>query len=150
MSPKYLQYFLFFLGSLFPITSFAQGSEIDTSTWHTQPGIVGTIILCIIVLLVFAFIMILRLGKLLNVSEKAREKQRLKDLKNASIDTGTGPSDGPVRTSQQEGGFQLVGDELAGQRPVVIRQGLVQKVTHNPNNPLADEKKMGNIKVQTD
>src|SRR5690554_5535108 len=102
MNPKNTQYFLFFLGSLFPVVSFAQGSEIDTSTWHTQPGIVGTIILCIIVLLVFAFIMILRLGKLLNVSEKAREKQRLKDLKNALIEADSGYSDGPVKLGTQE------------------------------------------------
>lgn len=150
MNLKNVQCFLFFLGLLFPVVSFAQAPEIDTSTWQTQPGIVGTIILCIIVLLVFAFIMILRLGKLLNVSEKAREKQRFKDLKNTLVKTDSGQSEGLLNPGQEEGGFQLRGDELAGQRPVAIRQGLVQKVTHNPNYPLADEKKMGNIKVQTD
>src|SRR5690606_4756838 len=129
MNLKSIQCFLFFLWLLSPVASFARGTEIDTSTWHTQPGIVGTIILCIIVLLVFAFIMILRLGKLLNVSERAREKQRLKDLKNAVIETDSGKSDGPVELGQQQGGVQSTGDELAGARPVVSRQGLVQKVT---------------------
>ena len=46
-----------------PVDSFAQ-SEINIDLWYTQPGIIGTIVLCIIVLLVFSLIMILRISKL--------------------------------------------------------------------------------------
>jgi len=60
-----IQTFFFLLGLFgFPAASFAQESGINTDLWYTQPGIIGTIVLCIIVLLVFSLIMILRISKL--------------------------------------------------------------------------------------
>jgi cytochrome c oxidase cbb3-type subunit 1 len=143
---------LFFLTWLLclPVASFAQEDEINTSLWYTQPGIIGTIVLCIIVLLVFSLILTLRIGKLLNVSDKARDKEKINSIKDAIINSNSKEIDEILQVRQQAGRYQLAGDELAGQGPMVLRKGLVQKVTHNPDYPLADEKKMGKIKVETD
>ncbi|MEX2594295.1 MAG: cbb3-type cytochrome c oxidase subunit I [Anditalea sp.] len=132
-----------------PADCFAQ-SEINTDLWYTQPGIIGTIVLCIIVLLVFSIIMVLRISKLLNVSDKTEEKENIQQIKDAIINIDSKEIDEILQLRQQSGRYQLIGDELAGKGPVALRRGLVQKITHNPNYPLADEKKMGKIKIETD
>ena len=133
--------------SFLPGASLAQGTEINTDLWYTQPGIIGTIVLCIIVLLVFSFILTLRIRKLLNVSDNAKKRNEInKFIVNRDFQYGNeGLQEGPHAHQ-----YQLTGDELAGQEEVILRHGLVQQITHNPNSPLADEKKMGKIKVETD
>src|SRR5690606_15754858 len=134
----------------FPVISFAQESEINTDLWYTQPGIIGTIVLCIIVVLVFSIIMILRISKLLNLSDKKEKQENDQQIKDAIINIDSREVDEILQLRQQSGRYKLKGDELAGQSPLSPRQGLVQKVTHNPNYPLADEKKMGKIKIETE
>lgn len=147
MNLKIIKSSFLLLGLYLPVVSVAQQSEVDTSTWLSQPGIIGTVFLCVIVLLVFAFIMILRLGKLLNVSERARDREIIKV---APADNDFNAEEGSAQVRQQENRLLAVHEQIAAPIPLVYRQGLVQKVTHNPDFPLADEKKMGNIKVETD
>lgn len=131
-----------------PVAAFAQ--DIDTDSWYTQPGIIGTIGLGIVVLLIFAFIMVLRIRKLWNISEKTEERRNIQQIKDAIINLDSKEVDEILRIRQQSGQYQLVGDELGGKETLALRHGLVQKVTHNPNFPLADEKKMGKIRIETD
>lgn len=151
MIPPKIQFLIFLTWLLFlPVASFAQESDINTNLWYTQPGIIGTIILCIIVLVVFSLIMALRINKLLNISEKEKRKVDINEFRDSIINSDSPEIDELLKARQESGRYQLTGDELAGQGPLVFRKGLVNKVTHNPNYPLTDEKKMGKIKVETD
>src|SRR5690606_37410156 len=51
---------------------------------------------------------------------------------------------------KKAGLYRLKGNELSGIGPVQDTRGLVDKVTHNPDNPFVDEKKPGKINLQTD
>jgi cytochrome c oxidase cbb3-type subunit 1 len=147
--PKITQAIPILLGfSLLPSLSSAQSNEINTDLWYTQPGIIGTIVLCIVVLLVFCLIMALRIRKLLNVSDKVSEKGKAHLIKTSIIDSDF--QEGNEILQEQGDRLHSSRSESVGQEPVALRQGLVQKITHNPNFPLADEKKMGKIKVETD
>src|SRR5699024_6689464 len=42
------------------------------------------------------------------------------------------------------------GSELSGEDLAQDSRGLIDKVTHNPENPFVDEKKMGKLNLQTD
>src|SRR5690606_28685550 len=126
-------------GLYLPVVSVAQQPEVDTSTWLSQPGIIGTVFLCVIVLLVFAFIIILRLGKLFNICVRARDREISKD---APAGNEFNADEGYVQVRQQENRLLAVHEQIAATIPLVYRQGLVQKVTLNPDFPRADEKKM--------
>src|SRR5690606_16778525 len=88
--------------------------------------------------------------KLLNFSDKKEKQENDQQIKDAIINIDSREVDEILQLRQQSGRYKLKGDELAGQSPLSPRQGLVQKVTHNPNYPLADEKKMGKIKIETE
>ena len=133
--------------SLLPSLSLAQSNEINTDLWYTEPGIIGTIVLCIVVLLVFCLIMALRIRKLMNVSERVNKNSRAHQTAVPIAETGSQENE---RLKEQGDRLHLTGSESVGQEPATVREGLVQKITHNPNFPLADEKKMGKIKVETD
>src|SRR5690606_26175577 len=108
-----------------PVAAFAQ--DIDTDSWYTQPGIIGTIGLGIVVLLIFAFIMVLRIRKLWNISEKTEERRNIQQIKDAIINLDSKEVDEILRIRQQSGQYQLVGDELGGKETLALRHGLVQK-----------------------
>lgn len=148
MKTQLIQTILFLpLLSFFPNGSFAQGTEINTELWYTQPGIIGTILLCIVVLIVFSFILTLRIKKLLNISDDAKERDEIRK----SIHHHSSQLDNKdLHENMYSSPYQVAENELARQGQVVLRQGFVQKITHNPNFPLVDEKKMGKIKVETD
>src|SRR5690606_4612973 len=147
MKTQLVQTILFLpLLSFFPNGSFAQGTEINTELWYTQPGIIGTILLCIVVLIVISFILTLRIKKLLNISDDAKERDEIRK----SIHHHSSQLDNKdLHENMYSSPYQVAENELARQGQVVLRQGFVQKITHNPNFPLVDEKKMGKIKVET-
>src|SRR5690606_5936099 len=121
--------------SVLPSLSLAQSNEINTDLWYTEPGIIGTIVLCIVVLLVFCLIMALRIRKLMNVSERVNENSRAHQTAVPIAETGSQENE---RLKEQGDRLHLTGSESVGQEPATVREGLVQKITHNPNFPLAD------------
>lgn len=135
---------------LSPLTLQAQETAIDTSSWYTQPGIIGTMVLCIIVLVVFSIISVIRIGKLLNVSERAKAKNQERELKDAIINADSAEIDSLLESRRKSGSYKLKGNELAGAGVIKDSRGLVNQVTQDPNNPFVDEKKIGKISFQTD
>lgn len=144
-------YFFLILFAFCPVVLHGQSTQqIDTATWYSQPGIIGTLVLCIIILVVFSIIAAIRIGKLLNVSENADKKKAEKELKDAIINADLSEIDELLKERQQSGRYKLQGNELAGSGTIKDSRGLVNQVTLDPNNPLVDEKKIGKISFQTD
>src|SRR5690606_5835332 len=135
---------------LLPITLLAQGTTIDTSSWYTQPGIIGTMVLCIIVLIVFSFISVIRIDKLLNVSNRAKSKNQERELKDAIVNSDSAEIEELLESRRKSGRYKLKGNELAGAGAIKDNRGLINQVTQDPNNPFVDEKKIGKISFQTD
>lgn len=135
---------------LFSFPLFAQDTKVSTESWYTQPGIIGTAVLCIIVLIVFALIFVIRINKLLRISEKRKSKLEARELHEAIINADAWEVDELLQNRQQAGRYQLRGDELSGPAGLKDSRGLVHKITQNPNNPFVDEKKIGKISFQTD
>lgn len=129
----------------------AQSSQpIDASSWYTQPGIIGTMVLAIIILIIFALISVARISKLLRTSEQINQKQLDNELQESIINLPSDEVDKLLEARKKGGQYKLKGDELSGLGPVQDKRGLVDKVTHNPDNPFVDEKKPGKINLQTD
>lgn len=141
----------FLLYAMLPLTAFAQRAEaLDTTSWYMQPGIIGTMVLSILILVVFAILAAIRIGKLLRVSENAKMKLEEKELHETIINFKSEEVDKLLLSRQQAGLYKLKGSELSGDNLANDARGLVDKVTHNPENPFVDEKKPGKINLQTD
>ena len=126
--------------NLTPFSSLiGQAQTIDTSDWYLQPGVIGTIVLCAIVLVVFALISAVRISKLMGVAEKARERKSmvLEDKTVGSQDIGK-----PVGVLSEEDRIKATADQGV--------EGFVDRITTSPGNPIVEEKKMGKLRFQTD
>lgn len=137
--------------AFFPMILHGQSTQqINTDTWYSQPGIIGTLVLCIIILVVFSIIAVVRISKLLNVAENTDKKKAEKEIKTAIINAHLPEIDELLKERQQSGRYKLAGNELAGSGSINDSRGFVNQVTLDPNNPLVDEKKTGKISFQTD
>src|SRR5690606_8591551 len=144
-------YFFTSLLALCPVLLHGQSTQqINTDTWYSQPGIIGTLVLCIIILVVFSIIAVVRIGKLLTVSENVDKKKADKELKDAIINADLSEIDELLKESQQSGRYKLQRTELSGSGTIKDSRGLVNQVTLDPNNRLVDEKQIGKIGFQTD
>ncbi|WP_226333998.1 cbb3-type cytochrome c oxidase subunit I [Echinicola marina] len=132
-------------------TVIAQGKvEIDTSTWSTQPGVIGTVLLSVLVLVVLAYLMVVRLNKLMNVSEKVKWTNEREDLKSVLINLEREEVDELLERRKKAGLYRLRGNEIGGELNFKDEKGLIRKITKSPHNPLVDDKKSGKLKVETD
>src|SRR5690554_330595 len=131
-------------------TSFGQPRpNPSTENWITSPGILGTLLLIGIVLLVAILIIYYRISEYVNrlrqkdeLEDKTRLTEKLIGLNETEIDT-------ILEKRKAALTYNLSGNELGSSTTADDKRGVVTKVTHEPNNPVVDEKKRTLINIQT-
>lgn len=133
----------------FPISLMAQNNGVDTDNWIANPGIIGTIVLIIIVLVVAMLILLARLNKYVSsMSKKQVDKKRLA-FSEELIGLEDGEIDDILENRKKAGNYRLNGDELGSKNKASDEKGLIHNLTRRPDNPLFDEKKRSNIRLET-
>lgn len=121
----------------------------DTDNWFLSPGIIGTLILAAVVALVAVLIVSIRFIGYMDTLKK-REQARQKAAFSDELPGLSGPElDALLQKRRQTPGYRLSGDELGGSGAAVDERGIVLKVTHDPDNPLVDEKKKAVLSIET-
>lgn len=123
-------------------TSFGQPRpNPSTENWITSPGILGTLLLIGIVLLVAILIIYYRISEYVNrlrqkdeLEDKTRLTEKLIGLNETEIDT-------ILEKRKAALTYNLSGNELGSSTTADDKRGVVTKVTHEPNNPVVDEKR---------
>lgn len=127
----------------------AQSGKIDTENWLTSPGVVGTMILIAIVLVIAILIVVARLNSYISrLNERKQLKQRLQfseELTNLDDED----IDSILEKRKQSLKYKLKGSELGSENAAEDKKGLIQAVTNEPNNPIAEEKQGGVDKLET-
>lgn len=140
--------FLLFL-LLNPVGLWAQTEAVDTSNWIISPGVVGTLVLIAIVIVAAIFILTARLNHYISsLNEKKRQKQKQESLEEL-INLEESEIDAVLELRKKALKYQLTGNELGGGNEATDDKGLINKVTHKPENPLVDEKKRSPIAIET-
>src|SRR5690606_6653932 len=104
----------------------AQSSQpIDASSSYTQPGMIATMMLAIIILIIFALISVARISKLLRTSEQINQKQLDNELQESIINLPSEDIDKLLEERKKAGLYRLKGNELSGIGPVQDTRGLV-------------------------
>lgn len=142
--------YLLMLILLFSHAAFAQPtSNPDTSNWFLSPGIIGTIVLIFIVLAVVVVIVSMRLSAYLDMmNHKAKSKKKL-TFSEELIDMDEAEIDNILERRKAALKYRLTGKELGSQETANDTKGIVSKVTHEPENPLFDEKKKTRLNMET-
>ncbi|MDF9801374.1 cytochrome c oxidase cbb3-type subunit 1 [Catalinimonas alkaloidigena] len=143
----YLITFLFPLPKLNSLL--LQANTIDTENWLTSPGVIGTLVLIVIVIVVGILILMARLNSFLGRQkdkqvrkQKSQWNEELVNLEQSEIDT-------ILERRKRAHKYQLKGEELGSAYDVSDEKGLIHKVTHKPENPIADEKKSAAEAIET-
>lgn len=121
----------------------------NPDNWMTSPGIIGTILLMVIVLVIAILILTIRASgyfeHLRNKSERKKKNEfneQLLELKNDDIDS-------ILQQRKKAVDYRLSDTELGTGLEADDHRGIVAGVTHDPNNPLVDEKKKSSITYDT-
>ena len=134
---------------LTPSLSFAQSSSNYSDDWVLSPGIVGTIILLIIVLLVTFFILSVKLNGYLDALKKKKLGQRNLEFNEELWKLDSDEIDEVLEQRKKALTYKLRGDELGSENKVRDSKGLIQRVQKNPGNSFFDEKKKTPLSIET-
>jgi cytochrome c oxidase cbb3-type subunit 1 len=133
---------------LFWVPAMAQES-VDTENWMASPGIIGTIALIVIVLVVAVIILLARLNSYISkLRKKQMDKQRI-EFSDELVALEEGEIDEILERRKKAKRYKLKGDELGSSNKAQDKKGLIHNLTSEPENPLFDEKKKSNIRLET-
>lgn len=127
-------------------TSFGQTS---TENWVFNPGILGTIALIVLVLLVLVLIVYFRISAYITRLNEKQEATRKLEFSEALIGLKQAEIDVILEKRKAALDYRLSGKELGSGLPVEDTRGVIAGVTHEPANPLVDEKKRTKLDLET-
>ena len=117
--------------------------------WWSSPGIIGTLLLIALISLVAIIIIASRLSALFHTIQNKAESQKSESLKSELVNWTEEDLDLVLEKRKSAKRYRLTGNELTGGGSYDDSRGLVAKVTHDPENPLVDEKKRETIRMET-
>ena len=137
---------LFFLLALGLAAIPAHAEKIDTQGWYAEPGIIGTLVLSVIVIMVFVVILVIRLGNTVHRAAKHTDIKERAKLKEAILNLDAKEVDSLLMQRQKAHTYKRP-PSLAGPDEAVDERGLISRITGNPANRFYHEKKK-NLSVQ--
>lgn len=117
--------------------------------WWSSPGIIGTALLIALVSLVAILIIGSRLSALFRGLQNRAESRKKETLKSELVNWEEEDLDWILEKRKAAKKYQLTGTELTGKGNSDDSRGLIAKVTHDPENPLVDEKKKETLRMGT-
>ncbi len=127
-------------------TSFAQG---NTENWALNPGVLGTLGLIVIVLLVLVLIVYFRVSEFISRIRNTAEAEKKRKLSEALVELEGAEIDAILEKRKAALAYRLSGQELGSVLTAEDTRGVIAGVTHEPGNPLVDEKKRTKLDLET-
>lgn len=131
---------------LCPVLSFGQGS---TKNWMLNPGVLGTLALIVLVLLVLVLIVYYRVSEFISGSRHKEEAARKLEFSESLVGLNQAEIDVILEKRRAALGYRLSGQELGSEVAAEDKRGVIAGVTHEPRNPLVDEKKRTRLDLET-
>ncbi|HSI76621.1 MAG TPA: cbb3-type cytochrome c oxidase subunit I [Lunatimonas sp.] len=121
----------------------------DTSNWMTSPGIIGTILLIVTVLIIAIFILIVKASAYFSHLQTKTERNKNNEFSERLLDMNEAEIATILEKRKNSASYRLSDNELGSSLEVDDPRGIIAGVTHEPNNPLVDEKKKSPITYDT-
>ncbi len=144
------QYYTTLAILLLPLLTLAQQApNPDAKSWITSPGIIGTIGLAAIVVLIATLILSYRISGYIESIRKKNWKDSKTEFSEELLSMDEGDIDNILVQRKQALKYKLHGNELGQSANPTDTRGVVVAVSHDPQNPLVDEKKRSPINIET-
>ncbi|MDD2982654.1 MAG: cbb3-type cytochrome c oxidase subunit I [Crocinitomicaceae bacterium] len=138
------------LMTFLPSILMAQGStDLSTENWMTSPGIIGTFILIAIVVLIAVFILSVRVSTYVESMKKKQFEKKNLEFSEELIRMDESEIDSILEKRKAAKAYKLSGNELGSDVLAQDDKGMINRVTHEPNNPLVDQKKKSPLSLET-
>lgn len=122
---------------------------LDSGNWVTSPGVIGTFILMLIVVLIAILILSYRLSGFFQSMKNKREAARKLEFSEELYTMDEAGIDAILEKRKAALRYKLSGEELGGSGRALDEKGVLTHVTHDPDNPLVDEKKKSPLRYET-
>ena len=140
---------LYLLSVLTPAISLAQGAAKYSDDWAFSPGVIGTIVLLLIVLLVTFFILSIKLNDYLDVLKRKKLGQKNLEFNEELWKLDSDEIDEVLEQRKKALTYKLKGNELGSENQAKDTKGLVQRVQKDPSNSFFAEKKKTPLSLET-
>jgi len=120
----------------------------STDDWLTSPGIIGTLVLVALVLMIAIMIVAKRASSIMSFFQRKNEKVTVQKRREELYQLEEDEIDEVLEERKAAKSYKLTGDELYQGGKAVDRKGIVSSYTHDPQNPLVDEKKRSRTVLQ--
>lgn len=121
----------------------------NTDNWFTSPGIIGTFLLVVIVVFIAVFVMSVRVSSYIETLRQRKIDQNKIKFSEELLALDSDEIEAILKNRKSALEFRLKGDELGSDKQASDDKGIISKVTNDPKNPLADEKKKSPIQLET-
>ncbi|MEB2785848.1 cbb3-type cytochrome c oxidase subunit I [Algoriphagus persicinus] len=116
--------------------------------WLASPGIIGSLILIALVLMIAILIIVKRASSIMDFFQQKNEKISARKLREELYTLEDDGIDEVLEERKAANVYKLTGNELYKGGGAVDRKGIVSTYTHDPENPLVDEKKRSRTILQ--
>lgn len=141
---------LVLLGLLLPSLALAQPEpNPNPENWLTSPGIIGTFFLIAIVLIIAIVIMLFQVSSYIQTLRARKIRAESLAFNEELIGLNEAEIDEILERRKEALKYRLVGEELGSAKEAMDEKGLVYKVSHDPGNPLVDEKRKSPLTFET-
>ena len=138
------------LGLLLPTLALAQPEpNPNPENWLTSPGIIGTFFLIAIVLIIAIVIMLFQVSSYVQTLRAKKIRAQRLAFNEELIGLNEAGIDEILLKRKEALKYRLVGEELGSAKDAMDEKGLVYKVSHDPGNPLVDEKRKSPLTFET-
>lgn len=138
------------LGLLLPTLALAQPEpNPNPENWLTSPGIIGTFFLIAIVLIIAIVIMLFQVSSYVQTLRAKKIRAQRLAFNEELIGLNEAEIDEILLKRKEALKYRLVGEELGSAKDAMDEKGLVYKVSHDPGNPLVDEKRKSPLTFET-
>lgn len=142
-------YTLIYPTILLPQILAAQAESITSENWVTSPGIIGTLVLIVIVLVVASIIFLVKLNSYVDTLKRRQIEKKKLAFNEELLALEEGDIDAILEKRKKALKYKLSGDVLGSGEQAIDKKGLIDRVTHEPENPMFDEKKKTPIGIET-
>jgi cytochrome c oxidase cbb3-type subunit 1 len=141
-------FILFFVLHFFEVQAQTIPNPDIGQRW-SSPGIIGTALLIALVSFVAILIIGSRLSSFIQHLQNKSESRKKESLKSDLVNWEEEDLDWILEKRKAAKNYRLSGEELSGQSLSDDSRGLISKVTHDPENPLVNEKKRETLHLET-
>src|SRR5690606_19252631 len=111
-----------------------ESSSLNSSDWATSPGVIGTFVLLLIVVLIAILILSYRLSGFFQSMKNKRDTARKLEFSEELYEMEDTEIDSILEKRKAALRYKLSGEELGGRGRALDEKGVLTQVTHDPDN----------------